>query len=184
MSIQYADTTTETSRPCAQKHVLDNKVLEVMKNHIWDDLKFTVELVPPGCHWKNAAKVVIHNFKSHFLSVLAGTSNNFLPNVWDCLLLQTKITLNLLHQSNATPTISAHAHSLPWDEKLRSMKKLTHEAHGRITVWTVGISTHRQNITKYTTATSKTLKQSVSQAPFNLNTRASQTPHFLIQTNS
>lgn len=81
-----------------------------MKQHIQEDYKFTLELVPPGCHRCNAAEVAIRNFKSHFLSVLAGTADNFPANLWDRLLLQTEITLNLLRQSNATPTVSAYAH--------------------------------------------------------------------------
>eukprot|EP00956_Cyclotella_meneghiniana_P024798 scaffold50421_cov81-Cyclotella_meneghiniana.AAC.3 len=99
-----------------KKHVLDNEVSEAMKNHIRDDLKLTMELVPPGCHRRNAAEVAIRNFKSHFLSVLAGTADNFPPSLWDRLLPQTEVTLNLLRQSNATPTVSAYAHlSGPFD---------------------------------------------------------------------
>jgi hypothetical protein len=81
-----------------------------MKDHIRDQYKFTLKLVPPGCHRCNAAEVAIRNFKAHFLSVLAGTADNFPPSLWDKLLPQTEITLNLLRQSNATPTISAYAH--------------------------------------------------------------------------
>jgi hypothetical protein len=33
-----------------KKHVLDNKVLENMKNHIRNTCKINMELVPPGCH--------------------------------------------------------------------------------------------------------------------------------------
>jgi hypothetical protein len=56
------------------------------------------------------------NFKAHFLSILAGTADNFPPSLWDRLLPQTEITLNLLRQSNATPTVSAYAHlSGPFD---------------------------------------------------------------------
>ena len=69
-----------------------------------------MELVPPGCHQRNAAEVAIHNFKAHFLSVLAGVANNFPPNLWDQLLPQTEITINLIHQSNATPNVSTYVH--------------------------------------------------------------------------
>jgi hypothetical protein len=54
--------------------------------------------------------VAIHNVKAHFLSILAGVANNFLPNLWDWLLPQTKIMINLIRQSNATPNVSAYAH--------------------------------------------------------------------------
>jgi hypothetical protein len=33
-----------------KKHVLDNEVLENMKNYIHDTCKINRELVPPGCH--------------------------------------------------------------------------------------------------------------------------------------
>jgi hypothetical protein len=99
-----------------KKHVLDNKGLENMKNHIRDTCKMNVELVPPGCHWRNTAEVAICNFKSHFLSILAGVANDSPQHLWDWLLLQTEITLNLIRQSNATPTVSAYAHlSGPFD---------------------------------------------------------------------
>ncbi len=65
-----------------KKHVLDNEVSENMKNHIRDTCKFDMELVPPGCHWCNAAKVAICNFKAHFLSILAGVADNFPPSLW------------------------------------------------------------------------------------------------------
>jgi hypothetical protein len=99
-----------------KKHVLDNKISDNMKNHIRDTCKLDMELVPPGCHRRNAAKVAIHNFKAHFLSVLADVAGNFPPNLWDWLLPQTKITINLIQQSNATPNVLAYAHlSGPFD---------------------------------------------------------------------
>jgi hypothetical protein len=52
----------------------------------------------------------MRNFKAHFLSVLAGVADNFPPNLWDQLLPQTEITINLIWQSNATPNILAYTH--------------------------------------------------------------------------
>ncbi len=76
-----------------------------------------MELAPPGCHRRNAAKVAIHNFKAHFLSVLAGVANDFPPRIlWDWLLPQTKIMINLIQQSNATLNILSYVHlSGPFD---------------------------------------------------------------------
>ena len=88
-----------------QKHVLDNEVSDNMKHHIQVTCKLVMELVPLGCHQKNAAEVAIHNFNTHFLSVLAGVAEDFPANLWDRLLPQTEITLNLLRQSNATPNV-------------------------------------------------------------------------------
>ncbi len=87
-----------------------------MKNHIRDTCKMNVELVVPGCHRRNAVEVATCNFKSHFLSVLAGVANDFPQHLWDRLLSQTEITLNLIRQWNVTPTVSAYAHlSGPFD---------------------------------------------------------------------
>eukprot|EP00956_Cyclotella_meneghiniana_P040761 scaffold204570_cov36-Cyclotella_meneghiniana.AAC.1 len=51
-----------------------------------------------------------NNFKAHFLSILAGTTEDFPLQLWDKWLPQAEITVNLLRQSNATPDISAYAH--------------------------------------------------------------------------
>ncbi|KAL7478375.1 hypothetical protein ACHAW6_004139 [Cyclotella cf. meneghiniana] len=93
-----------------RKHILDNEISQAMKDLIHDKYHMQYELAPPGCHRRNAAEVVIRNFKCHFLSILAGVADDFPLQLWDKLLPQTKITLNLLRQSNATPTISAYAH--------------------------------------------------------------------------
>ncbi|KAL7484806.1 hypothetical protein ACHAW6_011918 [Cyclotella cf. meneghiniana] len=97
------------ARVTSRKHILDNKISNAMKTLITDMCKMTYELVPPGCHCRNAAEVAIRNFMSHFLSILAGVANDFPLRLWDKLLPQAKININLLQQSNTTPTISAHA---------------------------------------------------------------------------
>jgi hypothetical protein len=79
-----------------KKHVLNNEISKNMKNHIRDTYKLDMELVPPGCHRRNATKVAICNFKAHFFSVLTGVANNFPPNLWNWLLPQTKIVINLI----------------------------------------------------------------------------------------
>ena len=91
-----------------KKHVMDNEVSEAMKEIIRS--QYHLELVPPGCHRRNAAEVAIRNFKAHFLSILAGVADDFPMQLWDRLLPQAEITVNLLRQSNATPKVSAYAH--------------------------------------------------------------------------
>ena len=87
-----------------QKHVMDNKVSKTMKSHIRDNCR--LELVPaPGCHRQNAAEVGMRNFKNHFLSILAGLADGFPPSLWDRLLPQPEITLNLL-------SVKGHTHGL------------------------------------------------------------------------
>eukprot|EP00804_Cyclotella_cryptica_P028836 CCRYP_008420-RA/>CCRYP_008420-RA protein AED:0.29 eAED:0.29 QI:0/0/0/1/1/1/4/0/762 len=85
-----------------RKHVLDNEISTAMKTLITDTYKMS--------HRRNAAEVAIRNFKSHFLSILAGVADDFPMKLWDKLLPQAEITINLLRQSNATPTVSAYAH--------------------------------------------------------------------------
>jgi hypothetical protein len=64
-----------------KKHILDNKISEETKTIIKDEYKMAMELAPPGCHRRNAAEVAIRNFKAHFLSVLAGTAEDFPPSL-------------------------------------------------------------------------------------------------------
>jgi hypothetical protein len=146
-----------------KKHILDNGLSENLKNHIRDTHKFDMELVPLGCHQRNAAEVAIRNFKAHFLSILAGVSNGFPPSLWDWLLPQTKITINLIQQSNATPNVSAYTHlsgpfttkccSPRWDATHRYMRKPINKAHGHFIQWTDGISSHHQNTIAHIIAT-------------------------------
>ena len=60
-----------------KQHVLVNEVSESMKAMIRDEYHMTMELVPPGCHRRNAAEVAVQNFKAHFLSVLTGIAHDF-----------------------------------------------------------------------------------------------------------
>jgi hypothetical protein len=58
----------------------------------------------------------IHNFKAHFISVLASVAKDFPPSLWNWLLPQTKMTINLIWQFNATPNVLAYTHlSKPFD---------------------------------------------------------------------
>ncbi|KAL7480879.1 hypothetical protein ACHAW6_008837 [Cyclotella cf. meneghiniana] len=109
-----------------------------MKEHIRDQYKFTLDLIPPGCHWCNVAE-------AHFLSILMGTADNFPPSLWHKLLPQTEITLNLRSQCNTTPTVSAYAHlNGPFDYnktplatmgcEVQVHKKWTNEGHGHTIV--------------------------------------------------
>ena len=89
-----------------------------MKNIIRDELKIQFELVTPVLHMSNDAEVAIRNFKAHLLSVLAGVADDFPLQLWDRLLSQIEITINLIRQSNATPKVSAYAHLIgPFDYK-------------------------------------------------------------------
>jgi hypothetical protein len=50
---------------------------------------------------------MIRHFKKHFFSILAGVDAAFPPSLWDLLLPQAKLTINLLLQATANPKILA-----------------------------------------------------------------------------
>jgi hypothetical protein len=89
-------------------HVLDNEASEAFKNEIKKNYK--IQLVPPDNHRRNLAERAIQTFKNHFKSVLAGVDDSFPMKLWDKLLPQVILTLNLLRQSNVAPTISVYAY--------------------------------------------------------------------------
>jgi hypothetical protein len=88
--------------------VLDNKVSAKYIRTITEDWKATYQLVPPDIHCRNLlAERAIQTFKAHFLAILAGLSKAFPNYLWDKLLQQTELTLNLLRQSSIAPAMSA-----------------------------------------------------------------------------
>jgi hypothetical protein len=68
----------------------------------------TIQLVPPNNHRRNLVERAIQTFKNHFKATLAGVVDSFPMQLWDKLLPQTVLTLNLLRQSNAAPTVSMY----------------------------------------------------------------------------
>jgi hypothetical protein len=68
------------------------------------------QLVPPHCHRRNAAERAIQTFKEHFVAGLSSVDPTFPLHLWDRLLPQVEITLNLLRTSRLHPQLSAAAH--------------------------------------------------------------------------
>ena len=69
--------------------------------------KVDYQLVPPDMHRRNAAERAIRTFKAHFLAILAGVDHDFSSNLWDLLIPQAELTLNLLRECKANQEISA-----------------------------------------------------------------------------
>ena len=67
------------------------------------------QLVPPHMHRRNAYERTIHTFKNHFISGLCSTDKNFPLHLWERLLPQALLTLNLLRGSRMNPNLSAYA---------------------------------------------------------------------------
>ena len=86
--------------------VLDNKASKEYRRHITEIWAATYQLVPPNIHRRNIAKRAIRTFKDHFLSILAGIPSSFPNYLWDKILPQTKLSLNLPGQSTIAPFLS------------------------------------------------------------------------------
>ena len=87
---------------------LDN---EVSKEHmaLLQEQELKVQLVPPHNHRQNLAERAIQTYKNHFIAGLSGADPSFPLALWDTLIPQANLTLNLLRSSRINPKLSAHA---------------------------------------------------------------------------
>jgi hypothetical protein len=67
------------------------------------------QLVPPHCHRRNAAERDIQTFKEQFVAGMASAEPHLLLHLWDRLLSQAEMTLNLLRTSRQHPQLSTAA---------------------------------------------------------------------------
>ena len=87
--------------------ILDNEVSAEFKKTIKNDWGATYQLVPPNVHRRNIAERAIRTFKAHFLAILAGVDPDLPKYMWDNLLVQTELTINLLRKATLNPRMSA-----------------------------------------------------------------------------
>jgi hypothetical protein len=88
---------------------LNNEASAALKNFFTaNDVEY--QLVPPHCHRRNAAERAIQTFKEHFVAGISSVDPTFPLHLWDRLLPQAEITLNLLRTSRLRPQLSAAAH--------------------------------------------------------------------------
>jgi hypothetical protein len=88
---------------------LDNEASSALQS-LMDDNGIAFKLAPPHCHRRNAAERAIHTFKNHFIAGLCFTNRYFPLYLWDKLLPQSLLTLNLLRSSRINPQVSTQAH--------------------------------------------------------------------------
>jgi len=87
---------------------LDNECSAILKQFFYDE-HIDFQLAPPHIHRRNAAERAVRTFKNHLLAGLSTCDANFPLHLWDTLLPQAQITLNLLCGSRINPNLSAHA---------------------------------------------------------------------------
>jgi hypothetical protein len=88
---------------------LDNEASAALK-HFFTANDVEYQLVPPHCHRCNTAERAIRTFKEHFVAGLSYVDPTFPLHLWDRILPQAEITLNLLRTSRLDPQLSAAAH--------------------------------------------------------------------------
>ena len=86
--------------------VLDNEASKEYKEIMTNKWKVKYQLVPPDMHRRNAAERAIRTFKAHFISILAGVDQDFPSHLWDLLVPQAEMTLNVLRPYTEDKTIS------------------------------------------------------------------------------
>jgi hypothetical protein len=87
---------------------LDNECSQVVSNFLTSQ-GATKQLVPPNNHRSNAAERAIQTAKCHLISGLCTAPSNFPLPIWDKLIPQAELTLNLLRGSRMNPKLSAWA---------------------------------------------------------------------------
>ena len=86
---------------------MDNEVSAEFKKIIVKDWGASYQLVPPKVHQRNVAERAIQKSKARFMAILAGVDPVFPKYMWENLLVQTKLTINLLRQATLNPRMSA-----------------------------------------------------------------------------
>jgi hypothetical protein len=93
-------------RPQLQR--LDNECSAILKDFLQQE-NVDYQLVPPGVHRRNAAERGIRTFQNHFIAGLCSVDSEFPIHLWDRLVPQAELTLNLLRGSRINPKLSAWA---------------------------------------------------------------------------
>jgi hypothetical protein len=93
-------------RPQLQR--LDNECSDILKEFMREQ-QVDFQLAPPGIHRCNAAERAIQTFKDHFIAGLCSVDKDFPMHLWDALVAQAVLTLNLLRGSRINPNLSAWA---------------------------------------------------------------------------
>ena len=90
---------------------MDNEAYTAL-NLTMTNMNIKYQLTPPRNHIAKNAERAIQKFKNNFIAGLCSIDKYFNLQLWDIILQQTKISLNLLRQSITLPHMSAYSHIL------------------------------------------------------------------------
>jgi hypothetical protein len=88
---------------------LDNEASKLLKDNLYHQ-NITFQLVPPYSHRCNSVERAIRSFKDHLIAGLCSTYKSFPMHLWDIILPQAVLTLNMLITSRINPKLSAATH--------------------------------------------------------------------------
>jgi hypothetical protein len=88
---------------------LDKEASTLLKTYLHQQ-NITFQLIPPYSHRRNSAERAIRSFKDHLIAGLCSTYKSFPMHLWDILLPQAVITLNMLRISRINPKLSEATH--------------------------------------------------------------------------
>jgi hypothetical protein len=119
---------------------LDNEASKLLKDYLYQQ-DITFQLVPPYSHRRNSAEQAIRSFTDHLIARLCSTDKSFPMHLWDEILSQAVITLNMLRTSRINPKLSAATHiSGQYDFNRAPLappgkRIIAHETPGRRRTW-------------------------------------------------
>merc|ERR1712086_715594 len=90
-----------------KNHILDNECSQELKDAILEN-EAEYELVPKGQHRRNIAERGIQTWKSHAIGVFSGFPMEAPLFLWDEMLPQIDMQVNLLRFSNVNPTVCSN----------------------------------------------------------------------------
>jgi hypothetical protein len=88
---------------------MDNEASSALKSYFTEN-NVSYQLVPPHCHIYNATARASGAFKEHVAAGLPSVDPYFPMHLWDQIVSQSAMTLDLLRTSRLFPQMSAAAH--------------------------------------------------------------------------
>jgi hypothetical protein len=88
---------------------LANEASQFLKDYL-SEKSISFQLVPSYSHRRNSAERASRSFNYHLIAGLCSTDKSLSMHMWDRLLPQAVITLNMLRTSRINPKLSASIH--------------------------------------------------------------------------